>query len=68
MESLDPTVLDLRSVFFWVSTECIQPDQTYSFEWKASDVKDKHVVWADFLRKDGTSIHCSQPLPGQSAQ
>ncbi|MEB2776968.1 hypothetical protein SYJ56_16750 [Algoriphagus sp. D3-2-R+10] len=67
-EEFDPTDPDLRPVLLWGSSQFIQPDQTLTFDWKASDVLANYVMWIDFIRNDGASIQWSQPVPTQFAQ
>ncbi|SFT91104.1 hypothetical protein SAMN04489724_2748 [Algoriphagus locisalis] len=67
-EVTDPTAPDLRSVLLWTSEEIVTSDLPQTLDWKFSDVKNKHIIWADLLRSDGTSVQWSQPLPAQSAQ
>ncbi|UZD24488.1 hypothetical protein PBT90_13930 [Algoriphagus halophytocola] len=67
-EELAPNVPDLRPVLLWVSDSYVQSGQHVTFQWKPSDVEEKHRVWADFLQKDGGSIQLTQPLEGNPAQ
>lgn len=66
-EELDPNVPDLRPVVLWISDFYVQSGQNTTFQWQPSDVEEKHVVWADFLQKDGSSIQLTQPLEGNTA-
>tara|TARA_R110002020_G_scaffold62197_8_gene166765 strand:- start:2827 stop:4329 length:1503 start_codon:yes stop_codon:yes gene_type:complete len=67
-EEIDPSSPDLRPVLLWVSVETINSEKSQTLEWDDSDVQEKHVIWVDLLRKDGTSVQWSQPLPQQSTQ
>ncbi|MFC5624429.1 hypothetical protein [Algoriphagus winogradskyi] len=67
-EEIDPSTPDLRPVLLWDAGEAINFENSQSLEWEGSDVKGNHVIWVDLLKKDGTSLQWSQPLPQQSTQ